>query len=88
MDLDREPRRVRPSDPLERPSPGYVLTGGASSVRVVNGQYVSMYKSQIIRTITENEYRMFRTLRTRVMTAWTATMAVFGIAGLSVNRNQ
>jgi hypothetical protein len=55
----------------------YRTTGGASSVGVVDGQYVSMYKSHVIRTITVHEYRMFPNLWTRVMTAWIAMMAVF-----------
>jgi len=55
----------------------YKTTGGASSVAVVDGQYVSMYKDHVIRTITELEYRMFPNLWTRVMSAWMTMMAVF-----------
>lgn len=55
----------------------YRITGGASSVSIVNGEYVAMYKSRIIRTITEYEYRMFPNLWVRVMTAWIGMMAVF-----------
>jgi uncharacterized membrane protein HdeD (DUF308 family) len=55
----------------------YRTTGGASSVTIVDGQYVSMYKSRIIRIITEHEYRMFPNLWTRVMSAWIGMMAVF-----------
>lgn len=55
----------------------YKTTGGASSVAVVDGQYVSMYKEHVIRSITEQEYRMFPNLWTRVMSAWLAMMAVF-----------
>jgi hypothetical protein len=55
----------------------YKTTGGASSVAVVDGQYVSMYKDHVIRTITEREYRMFPNLWTRVMSAWLAMMVVF-----------
>src|ERR1700733_9677017 len=55
----------------------YKITGGASSVAIVDGQYVSMYKSHVIKTITEHEYRMFPNLWTRVMSAWIAMMAVF-----------
>jgi hypothetical protein len=58
----------------------YRITGGASSVSIVNGEYVSMYKTQILRTITEQEYRMFPNLWVRVMSAWMAMMAVFGLA--------
>ncbi len=57
----------------------YRTTGGASSVTIVDGQYVSMSKSRIIRTITEHEYRMFPNLWTRVMSAWIGMMAVFGL---------
>jgi hypothetical protein len=55
----------------------YKTTGGASSVAVVDGQYVSMYKEHVIRSITEQEYRIFPNLWTRVMSAWLAMMAVF-----------
>jgi len=55
----------------------YRTTGGATSVGIVDGRYVSMYKGDVIRTITEYEYRMFPNLWTRVMTAWIATGAVF-----------
>jgi hypothetical protein len=55
----------------------YKTTGGATSVAIVDGQYVSKYKDHVIRVITENEYRMFPNLWTRVMSAWIAMMAVF-----------
>jgi hypothetical protein len=55
----------------------YRTTGGASSVGIVDGQYVSMYKDQVIRVITVAEYRMFPNLWTRVMSAWIGMMAVF-----------
>ena len=55
----------------------YTATGGASSVDIVNGQYVSMYKSRILRTITEQEFRMFPNLGVRVVSAWIAMMAAF-----------
>ena len=55
----------------------YKTTGGASSVAIVDGQYVSQYKSHIIRVITKEEYRMFPNLWARVMTAWVGMMAVF-----------
>ena len=55
----------------------YRTTGGASSVSVVDGQYVAMYKDQVIRTISENEYRMFPNLWSRVMSAWIGMMALF-----------
>ncbi len=55
----------------------YKTTGGATGVAIVDGRYVSQYKGQMIRVITENEYRMFPNLWTRVMSAWIAMMAVF-----------
>jgi hypothetical protein len=55
----------------------YKTTGGASSVAVIDGRYVSMYKEHVIRSITEEEYQMFPNLWTRVMSAWMAMMAVF-----------
>jgi hypothetical protein len=55
----------------------YKTTGGASSVAIVDGQYVSKSKDHVIRTITEREYRMFPNLWTRVISAWIAMMAVF-----------
>jgi hypothetical protein len=55
----------------------YKTTGGASSVGIVDGQYVSQYKDHVIRVITEGEYRMFPNLLTRVMSAWIGMMAVF-----------
>jgi len=57
----------------------YRTTGGASGVSIVNGEYVSMSKSRIIRTITEYEYRMFPNLWIRVSSAWIGMMAVFGL---------
>jgi hypothetical protein len=55
----------------------YRTTGGATSVAIVDGHYVSMCRDHVIRTITEHEYRMFPNLWTRVMSAWIAMMAVF-----------
>ncbi len=55
----------------------YKMTGGATSVNIVNGQYVSMSKDHVIRPISEEEYRMIPNLWTRVMSAWIGMMAVF-----------
>jgi hypothetical protein len=55
----------------------YKTTGGATSVGIVDGQYVSKYKDHVIRIITADEYKMFPNLWTRVMSAWIAMMAVF-----------
>jgi hypothetical protein len=60
----------------------YRSTGGASSVGIVDGQYVSMYKDHIIQTITEREYKMFPTLVVRVMSSWLAMMAVFCLSSI------
>jgi hypothetical protein len=47
----------------------YRTTGGASSVSIVDGRYVSMYKDRILRTIPN--------LWSRVMSAWMGMMAFF-----------
>lgn len=52
-------------------------TGGATGVEIVNGQYVSTYKSHIIGPATEREYREFPSLETRILSAWFAMMAAF-----------
>lgn len=58
----------------------YRTNGGASSVGFVNGKYVSMYKTRVLRTITEQQYRLFPNLLVRVMSAWIAMIAVFGLS--------
>jgi hypothetical protein len=58
----------------------YRTTGGASSVAIVNGGYVAKYKDHVIRAITESEYRGFPNLWIRVISAWLAMMATFGLA--------
>lgn len=66
----------------------YSTTGGASSVSIVNGEYVSMYKGHILRTITEREYSMFPNLWVRFMTACMPIMALFALAQfLSMERS-
>jgi hypothetical protein len=50
-------------------------TGGASSVDIVNGEYVYKYKARILRTITEQEYRMFPNLVVRALSALIAVGA-------------
>jgi hypothetical protein len=57
----------------------YRTTGGASSVEVLDGHYVSMYKDHVIRTITAEEYAMFPNLWVRVMTAWIVVAATIGV---------
>jgi hypothetical protein len=89
--------RVRFSMPRGRPAVvGWVLlvyavllfvhfdrsSGGASSVGIVEGQYVYMYKSTVIRPISEDEYKMFTTRWLRVMSAWMGMMSTFCLAAL------
>jgi hypothetical protein len=62
----------------------YKTTGGATSVATVDGQRVSMYKDHVITVLTEDEYRMFPNLWTRVMSAWIAMMAVFCVRSFSL----
>jgi hypothetical protein len=64
----------------------YKTTGGASSVGIVDGQYVSKYKDHVIRVITESEYRMIPNLWTRVMSAWIGMMAVFSARSFALSR--
>jgi hypothetical protein len=64
----------------------YRTTGGATSVGIVDGQYVSMYKDRVIKVITENEYRMIPNLWTRVMSAWVAMMTVFCATSFTLAR--
>ena len=63
----------------------YRTTGGASSVGIVDGQYVSEYQGRIIRNITEAEYKMFPNLWTRVMTAWICMIGLFVASSLRVD---
>jgi hypothetical protein len=60
----------------------YRSSGGASSVGVVEGQYVYMYKSAVIRPISEEEYKMFPTQWDRVMSAWMGMTSMFCLASL------
>jgi len=55
----------------------YKTTRGATGVEIINGQYVSTYKSHITGPATEREYREFPSLETRVLSAWFAMMAAF-----------
>jgi len=57
----------------------YQTTGGATGVGVRDGQYVSLYKSKVLRVISEEDFRRFPSLWTRVMSAWIAMMAVAGL---------
>jgi hypothetical protein len=53
----------------------YYVTEGSSTVDIVDGRYVSMYKGAIMRTLTEQEYRMFPNLWVRVMSGWMGMIA-------------
>jgi len=57
----------------------YETTGGATGVEVMDGQYVSMYKSRVLKVISEHEFRNFPSLWTRVMSSWIGMMAVSGL---------
>ena len=61
----------------------YKSSGGASSVGIVEGQYVYMSKSTVIRPISEQEYKMFPTQVARIMSAWLAMMAAFCLSSLT-----
>jgi len=54
----------------------YRTTGGATSVGISDGHYVYKYKTDVLRTISEEEYRMFPNLITRFMSALLANMAI------------
>jgi hypothetical protein len=60
----------------------YRSSGGASSVGIVEGQFVYMYKSAVIRPISEEEYNMFPTQVARIMSAWIGMMATFCLSSL------
>ena len=55
----------------------YRSSGGASSVGIVDGQYVYLSKTVVIRPISEEEYIMFPTQVARIMSAWMGMMATF-----------
>ena len=56
--------------------------GWTSGVSLIDGQYVATYKNQIVRIITEQEYRMFPNLWMRAMSALIAMGSVFSLAEL------
>jgi len=66
----------------------YRSSGGASSVEIVDGQYVFMSKNPIIRPITEREYRMFPSHVARIMSAWMGMMAMFCMSSLLRNQSK
>jgi hypothetical protein len=65
----------------------YRMTGGATSVKILDGQYVSMYQDRVISTISEHEYRWFPSLWTRVMSAWLGMVALLGLTNLAEDRS-
>jgi hypothetical protein len=60
----------------------YRSSGGASSVGIVEGQYVYLSKSTVVRPISEEEYKMFPTQVAKIMTAWIGMMATFCLSSL------
>jgi len=84
--LESTPRSVRlPSNSLEWGLLIYVMftfvyvykmTGGASSVGIVDGQYVAVSKDRVIRAISEHECRIIPRLWPRFMTALISMVAV------------
>jgi len=65
----------------------YRTSGGATSVGTVQGQYVYMNKSSVIRPISEREYIMFGTQIDRIMTVWIGMMAIFCLSSLINDAN-
>ncbi len=61
----------------------YRATGGASSVAVVNAEYVSMYKDHVLRVLNADEFRRYPNLWTRAFTAWTGMIAALTLIGHS-----
>ena len=57
----------------------YSATGGASSVRIIDGEYVLLSRTEVVRRISEQEYREFPNLVLRICSAWLAMLAVFGL---------
>jgi hypothetical protein len=60
----------------------YQTTGGATSVAILHGQYMYMYKSRVIRPITEHEFMLFPVLVSRVLSAWIGAMSVWLVIGI------
>jgi hypothetical protein len=53
--------------------------GGPSSVRIVDGEYVAMFRTEVVRRVTEQEHRQFPNPVLRICSAWLAMMALFGL---------
>jgi hypothetical protein len=60
----------------------YRSSGGATSVGIVEGQYVYMSKNTVIRSISEAEYKMFPTQIARIMSAWMGMAATFCLSSI------
>ncbi len=54
-------------------------TNGATGVTFDNGQYFSLYKSQVVGTISRYDYLKFPTLETRVLSAWCGMLSSFAL---------
>ena len=61
----------------------YHQTGGATSVSMVDGEYVAKYKATTIRTISKSEYLAYPNLTVRVMSAWMCAMAAQALTALT-----
>jgi hypothetical protein len=60
----------------------YRVSGGATSVGTVDGQYVYLSKNTVIRTISEKEYEAFPMGVDRLWTAWMGTMSILCLSSL------
>jgi hypothetical protein len=61
----------------------YRVTGGSTGESILNGQHVAMNGDRVLRVITEQEFRMFPTLWTRVMSAWIGAGAAAILTGFA-----
>jgi hypothetical protein len=60
----------------------YRSSGGATTVGIIEGQYVYMCKGTVIRPISEAEYNMFPTQIARIMSAWMGMAATFCLSSI------
>ena len=61
----------------------YRVTGGSTGESFLNGQYVAMNGDRVLRVITEQEFRMYPNLWTRVMSAWIGAGAAAILTGFA-----
>ena len=59
----------------------YRSTDEATSVAQQNGEYISLHKDRILRSITDREYLIFPNLWARALTAWFVLLAWLGVTG-------